>query len=75
MTDITVNAYILYSFMAFQSLLLLAVLGVLFRLLFVVGRMRGDINGLREQIAQLREELREQTGGKSWPVEVAARAA
>ena len=57
MTDITVNAYILYSFMAFQSLLLLAVLGALFRLLFVVGRMQGEINGLRGEINGLRGEI------------------
>ena len=54
MNDITVNAYILYAFMAFQSLLLLlALLGAVLRMLFVMGRMPGEINGLREAIAAL----------------------
>ncbi len=53
MNDITVNAYILYAFMAFQSLLLLALLGAVLRMLLVMGRMPGEINGLREAIAAL----------------------
>ena len=47
MGDITESAYILYAFMGFMGLLQLAILGALFRLLLVVGRIQGDINGLR----------------------------
>ena len=53
MSDVTANAYILYAFMAFQSLLLLALLGAVLRLMLLVGRIQGDINGLREAIAAL----------------------
>lgn len=67
MSDITVNAYILYAFMAFQSLLLLALLGAVLRMLFLMGRMQGEINGLREslqeQINGTRESLQEQING------------
>ncbi len=63
MSEVTANAYILYAFMAFQSLLLLALLGAVLRLMFLVGRIQGDINGLREAIAALTvrvERLEEQ---------------
>ena len=55
MTDIN---YIWYAFMGFQSLLLLALLGATWRLMFQVGRIQGDINGLRGEIDRLWEELR-----------------
>ena len=57
MGDFNVNATILYAFMGFMGLLQLAILGVLFRLLFVVGRVQGDINGLRGEINGLRGEI------------------
>ena len=57
MSDVTANAYILYAFMAFQSLLLLALLGAVLRLMFLVGRIQGDINGLRGEINRLWEAI------------------
>ncbi|MDE2787448.1 MAG: hypothetical protein OXL37_12400 [Chloroflexota bacterium] len=64
MGDFNVNATILFAFMGFMGLLQLAILGALFRLLLVVGRIQGDINGLRgennriwEAIAGLRQEI------------------
>ena len=52
MSDITVNAYILYAFMAFQSLLLLALLGAVLRMLFLMGRMLQEIKGLRVSLQE-----------------------
>ena len=63
MGDFNVNATILYAFMGFQSLLLLALLGAVWRLMNQVGRIQGEINGLRDAIAALTvrvERLEEQ---------------
>ena len=57
MNEVTANAYILYAFMAFQSLLLLALLGAVLRLMFLVGRIQGEITGLREEIHRLWEAI------------------
>ena len=59
MSEVTANAYILYAFMAFQSLLLLALLGAVLRLMFLVGRIQGDINGTRESLQAQINGLRE----------------
>ena len=57
MSEVTANAYILYAFMAFQSLLLLALLGAVLRLMFLVGRIQGEITGLRGEINRLWEAI------------------
>ena len=59
MDDVTANTYILYAFMGFQSLLLLALLGAVLRLMSQVGRIQGEINGLRGEINRLWEEIRD----------------
>lgn len=75
-SQVVVNAYILYAFMGVIVLLLVAVLGVMFRALFVlgglkaeiealwrvIGEIRQDISDLREQVVQLRERVAENRG-------------
>ena len=70
-SEVTVNAYILYAFMGVIVLLLIAMLGAVFRMLYVmgglkadiaalwraIGEMRQDIADLREQVTRLREDL------------------
>ncbi len=47
------NPAYIYAFMAFMGLLQVSILGVLFRILYMMGRIQGEINGLREAIAAL----------------------
>ncbi len=70
-SEVTVNAYILYAFMGVIVLLLIALLGAVFRMLYVmgglkveiaalwraIGEMRQDIADLREQVTRLREDV------------------
>ena len=70
-SEVTVNAYILYAFMGVIVLLLIAILGAVFRMLYVmgglkaeiaglwraIGEIRQDIADLREQVVQLREDV------------------
>ena len=56
---ITSDLYILYGFLAFISLLLVAALGFLIRIAFAVGRLQGQYNGLSEQMNGLSEQMRE----------------
>ena len=70
-SEVTVNAYILYAFMGVIVLLLIALLGAVFRMLYVMGglkveiaalwraidEMRQDIADLREQVTRLREDV------------------
>ena len=72
-SEVTVNAYILYAFMGVIVLLLIALLGAVFRMLYVmgglkveiaalwraVGEIRQEIADLREQVVQLRERVAE----------------
>ena len=75
-SEVTVNAYILYTFMGVIVLLLIALLGAVFRMLYVmgglkadiaalwraIGEIRQDIADLREQVTQLRERVAENRG-------------
>ena len=70
-SEVTVNAYILYAFMGVIVLLLIAMLGAVFRMLYVmgglkveiaalwraIGEIRQDIASLRQEIASLRQEI------------------
>ena len=72
-SEVTVNAYILYAFMGVIVLLLIALLGAVFRILFVlggltadvaalwraIGDIRQDIGSLRQDIASIRQEIAE----------------
>lgn len=62
MSDPTFS-YAFFAFMGFMGLLQIAILGMLFRMHQTMGRIQGDINGLREAIAALTvrvERLEEQ---------------
>ena len=54
---ITSDLYILYGFLAFISLLLVAALGFLIRIAFAVGRLQGQYNGLSEQMREMNASL------------------
>ena len=70
-SEVTVNAYILYAFMGVIVLLLIVMLGAVFRMLYVmgglkveiaalwraIGEIRQDIASLRQEIADLREQV------------------
>ena len=70
-SEVTVNAYILYAFMGVIVLLLVALLGAVFRMLYVMGglqveiaalwramgEVKQEIADLREQVSQLREQV------------------
>ena len=46
-------SYVFFAFMGFMGLLQIAILGMLVRMNYTMGRMQGDINGLRDAIAAL----------------------
>ena len=50
---LTPEIYILYGFLAFICLILLAVLGMVWRLARAIGELQGDVNGLKREIAAL----------------------
>ena len=54
---ITSDLYILYGFLAFISLLLVAAVGFLIRIAFAVGRLQGQYNGLSEQMREMNASL------------------
>ena len=70
-SEVTVNAYILYAFMGVIVLLLIALLGAVFRMLYVMGglkvevaalwramgEVRQDVSSLRQEISSLRQEI------------------
>ena len=49
--------YILYGFLAFICLILLAVLGMVWRLARAIGELQGDVNGLKREIAALDSKI------------------
>ena len=65
MNEITVNAYVLYAFMGFMGLLQVVILGALIRQSSQIGRLQGEVNGLRDAMAALTarvERLEERVG-------------
>ena len=63
-SEVTVNAYILYAFMGLIVLLLIAMLGAVFRMLYVVGGLKADnaalwraIDDMKQEIASVRQEI------------------
>ena len=68
-SEVTVNAYILYAFMGVIALLLITLLGAVFRMLFVLGEMKGEIaaiwrtiGDIRQEIASVRQEVAQEIG-------------
>ena len=63
-SEVAVNAYILYAFMGVIVLLLIALLGAVFRMLYVMGGLKVEIAALwravgeiRQGIASIRQEI------------------
>ena len=56
METITLADYILYGFLAFISLMLVAMFVALLRQSRDIGEMRGDINGIKQQIEDLKQQ-------------------
>ena len=50
---ITAELYILYGFLAFISLLLVAILGAIYRQGRAIGRLEGQISGLSQQMRDM----------------------
>ena len=62
--QVVVNAYILYAFLGVIILLLIALLGAVFRMLYVVGGLKADvaalwraIDDMKQEIASVRQEI------------------
>ena len=56
METITLADYILYGFLAFIGLMLVAMFVALLRQSRDIGEMRGDINGIKQQIEDLKQQ-------------------
>ena len=54
---VTAELYILYGFLAFMSLLLIAILGMLYRQGRAIGRLEGQFEGLNGRINSLNERI------------------
>lgn len=54
---ITSELYILYGFLAFISLLLIAILGVLYRQGRSIGRIEGEIRTLTSRVERLEDQI------------------
>ena len=56
-SEVTVNAYILYAFMGVIVLLLIALLGAVFRMLYVMGGLKVEIAALWRAIGEIRQDI------------------
>ncbi len=56
-SEVTVNAYILYAFMGVIVLLLIALLGAVFRMLYVMGGLKVEIAALWRAVGEIRQEI------------------
>lgn len=54
---VVVNAYILHAFMGVIVLLLIALLGAVFRMLFIMGGLQSEISALWRAIGEVRQEI------------------
>ena len=59
MDVITSELYILYGFLAFISLLLVAILGMVYRQGRAIGQLEGQFDGLNERINGLNQQMRD----------------
>ncbi len=53
----TLNPYIIYSILGFNALLTTVLLGAVLRLMFLVGRLEGEVRGIHVLIAGLQEQI------------------
>ena len=56
-SEITVNAYVLYSMLGVMTLMMITMMGVLFRLLYLFGKMDGRLTALEKALADFRQEM------------------
>ena len=56
-SEVTVNPYILYSMIGVNILVMITMMGVLFRLLYVVGNLAGRMAALEKSLADFRQEV------------------
>ena len=55
--EVTVNPYILYSMIGVNILVMIMMMGVLFRLLYVVGNLAGRVTALEKSLADFRQDM------------------
>ena len=55
--EVTVNPYILYSMLGVIILMMIMMMGVLFRLLYVVGNLTGRVTALEKSLADFRQDI------------------
>ena len=55
--EVTVNPYILYSMLGVIILMMIMMMGVLFRLLYVVGNLTGRVTALEKSLADFRQDM------------------
>ena len=55
--EVTVNPYILYSMLGVIILMMITMMGVLFRLLYVVGNLAGRMSALEKSLADFRQDM------------------
>ena len=58
---ISTEFYILYGFLAFMSVILVALTVAVIRLSFVVGRLNGQLTGLTERVGRIEVKVDENT--------------
>ena len=56
-SEVTVNPYILYSMLGVIILVMITMLGVLFRLLYLFGKMDGRMSAQEKSLAEFRQEV------------------
>ena len=56
-SEVTVNPYILYSMLGVIILTMITVLGVLFRVLYVLGNLGGRVTALEKSVADFRQDM------------------
>ena len=56
-SEVTVNPYILYSMLGVIILMMITVLGVLFRVLYALGNLGGRVTALEKSLAEFRQDM------------------
>ena len=56
-SEVTVNPYILYSMIGVNILVMITMMGVLFRVLYVVGNLAGRVTALEKSLADFRQDM------------------
>ena len=56
-SEITVNAYVVYPMLGVMTLMMITMTGVLFRVLYLLGKMDGRLTALEKALADFRQEM------------------